>query len=307
MKRILSLLPSTTEIIYELESDDFLVGVTHECDFPADAGSKPQVTSARIHPDMESHSIDQLVREQLDDTGSLYALDMDLVRTLRPEIVLTQELCTVCAVGFETVLKAMASLPEPPEVINIEPKTLDEVLASIHHIAELIGCQTKGNEVVSHLRSSLASIVKAPAPRVLFLEWLIPPFSAGHWMPELVEAAGGIPVIANPGSHSRQLSWEQINQTLFDTLVLSCCGFSVERTLRDVEQSEELQGLLKSRPDLRLLIFDGNHFFSRPGPRLVESARLLADALNGKAPDRVSSSISAPYIELTRKKGDILI
>ncbi|MGE3800802.1 MAG: ABC transporter substrate-binding protein, partial [Candidatus Kapaibacterium sp.] len=278
MKRVLSLLPSTTEIVYELGREDSLVGVTHECDFPDEAKGKPQVTSAKIHPGMESKEIDQLVREQLDDSGTLYALDMNLVRELKPEVVLTQQLCTVCAVGFETVQKAMLSLPEPPVVVNIEPKNLGEVFDSVLQIAQLIGCEEVGKTLSDNLRSSFNAITKADSPRVLFLEWLIPPFSAGHWMPELVIGAGGIPVLANPNSHSRQLSWEQIRSEDFDLLVVSCCGFNVERTMQDVEISEELQQLLAERPSLRLIVFDGNHFFSRPGPRLVESATLLAEA-----------------------------
>ena len=300
MKRLLSLLPSTTEIIYALGAEESLVGLTHECDFPEGTKGKPQLTSAKIHPAMESDEIDRLVREQLENTGSLYALDMDLVRELRPEVVLTQQLCTVCAVGFETVRKAMMSLPEPPEVVNIEPKNLAEVLDSIVRIGEIIERKEDGEQLREYLLDSLERIDRADAPRVLFLEWLIPPFSAGHWMPELVEAAGGVPVLANPGSHSRQLSWEKIYAAEFDVLVISCCGFDVRRTREDVERSEELQTLLVRRPDLRLIIFDGNHFFSRPGPRLVESARLLADALNGKAPEGATSSISHPFTELKR-------
>ncbi|MCB0713433.1 MAG: ABC transporter substrate-binding protein [Ignavibacteriae bacterium] len=295
MKRVLSLLPSTTEIVYELGREDSLVGVTHECDFPDEAKRKPQVTSAKIHPEMESKVIDQLVREQLDDSGTLYTLDMNLVRKLKPEVVLTQQLCTVCAVGFETVQKAMLSLPEPPEVVNIEPKSLEEVFDSVHQISQLIGCEEIGRILSDTLRSSFNSIKKADSPRVLFLEWLIPPFSAGHWMPELVIGAGGIPILANPSSHSRQLSWEQIRSEDFDVLVISCCGFSVERAMLDIEESEELQHILAERPSLQLIIFDGNHFFSRPGPRLVESARLLAEALRGTSPENVNSSIPFPY------------
>ncbi len=139
MKRILSLLPSTTEVLYALDAADTLAAVTHECDYPPEARQKAQVTSARITPSMTSAEIDTLVRQQLDDTGSLYALDMDLVREIRPDAVLTQQLCTVCAVGYETVRGAMKSLPEPPEVLNIEPKNLQEVFDSFVEIAQLIG------------------------------------------------------------------------------------------------------------------------------------------------------------------------
>lgn len=279
MKRILSLLPSTTEVLYALGAQDTLAGVTHECDFPAEARLKPQLTSAKISPAMESAEIDRLVREQLEDSGTLYALDMDLVRTLRPEIVLTQQLCTVCAVGYETVRGAMASLPEPPQVINIEPKNLQEVFDSFVEIARLIDREEAGVRLVASLTERLRSIKKAAGPQVLFLEWLIPPFSAGHWIPELVEAAGGVPVLANPGSHSRGLSWEAIRAAEFDVIAVSCCGFDTERAMRDVQSCTELQALLAERSSLRLIVLDGNHYFSRPGPRLVDSAEILAKEL----------------------------
>src|SRR5262245_6977581 len=136
MKRILSLLPSTTEIIFALGAEEHLVGVTHECDYPMTARSKPIVTAAKIHPAMASEEIDRLVREQLDDSGTLYTLDLELVQQLRPELVLTQQLCTVCAVGYETVHAAMRSLPDPPHVMNIEPNSLSDVLASIEMIGK---------------------------------------------------------------------------------------------------------------------------------------------------------------------------
>ena len=296
MKRVLSLLSSTTEIIYRLEAEDFLVGITHECDFPPETTSKPKVTSAKIHPGIESQEIDRLVREQLEDSGSLYALDMNLIRRLRPEIVLTQQLCTVCAVGFETVQKAMASLPEPPEVINIEPKNLNDVFDSIRTIAQLLQRIDVGSTLVNELRSSIQSIEPTASPRILFLEWLIPPFSAGHWIPELIEAAGGIPVLANPNSHSRQISWSSIENTEFDAIVISCCGFNIDRAIKDIEASEELQTILNKGKNTPLFVFDGNHFFSRPGPRLVESAQLLASALRGEDPNSVISSISHPFL-----------
>jgi iron complex transport system substrate-binding protein len=298
MKRVLSLLPSTTEILYALGAEDQLVGVTHECDYPVEAHSKPQVTSAQINPTMESSEIDALVRQQLDESGTLYALDMELVRELRPEIVLTQQLCTVCAVGYATVHAAMQSLPERPEVVNIEPRTLDDVLDSIVTIGELIDMKERAEEYVVQLRNRLSAIPPLTSvPSVLFLEWLIPPFSAGHWMPELVDAAGARPVLHNRDEHSRQLGWEAIREAEFDVLVISCCGFNVERAMHDIESSEELRTLRNERAGLRIIVFDGNHFFSRPGPRLVESAELLHHALAGRSANEVTSSIEQPFMQ----------
>lgn len=296
MKRVLSLLPSATEIIYELNAADSLIGVTHECDFPAAAAAMPRLTSARINPSMDSAAIDALVREQLDDSGTLYTLDMDRLRELQPEIVLTQQLCTVCAVGYATVHAAMRSLPDPPQVINLEPKTLDDVLETIVEVGALLDLNDRAEESVAALRERLGAIPPLPGPvRVLLLEWLIPPFSAGHWMADIVRAAGAEPVLANPGDYSRQLSWEHIREAEFDVLVVSCCGFNVERTMQDIEGSMELQELLRDRPGVRLIVFDGNHFFSRPGPRLVETAELLHEALKGVPVQEVRASVSGAY------------
>ncbi len=299
MKRILSLLPSATEIIYALGAQDSLVGVTHECDFPLEACTKPRVTSATITPALDSKTIDQLVREQLDDTGSLYALDMELVRTLQPEVVLTQQLCTVCAVGFDTVRSAMQSLSEPPEVVNLEPHNLQEVFESIQTVAELLGCRENGIALIDRLTEKQGDIPKLQwSPQILFLEWLLPPFSAGHWMHELITAAGAVPILSNPGAHSRELSWDQIRRASFEAITISCCGFSVERGLQDLQISADLQRLLQDKPSLRLILFDGNHYFSRPGPRLIESAELLNCALAGISPDETNATIPLPYIEI---------
>lgn len=299
MTRIVSLLPSATEIVFALGAGDCLVGVTHECDYPEAALRKPRVTSARINPSMPSDRIDELVRSQLDDSGTLYTLDMELLRRLRPEIVLTQQLCTVCAVGYETVQAAMRSLPEPPLVINLEPKDLDDVLGTMLDVAEMLGVRERGTALEDELRNRLAAIPPlADTPRVLFLEWLIPPFSAGHWMPDLVMAAGATPVLDNRHAYSRQLSWDAICEAEFDVLVISCCGFSIERTMADVEVSAELRELATARPELRIILFDGNHFFSRPGPRLFESAELLHDALAGVPPENAGASVARPYVEL---------
>ena len=251
---------------------------------------------------MESSEIDRLVREQLEDSGTLYTLDIDLVRELKPDLVLTQQLCTVCAVGYETVRAAMATLENPPLVLNVEPKNMEEVFASFVDIAQRGGVSSRGEELVADLRRRLEQVGKNAVPkeaislqeyqaserplfrterrpRMLFLEWLIPPFSAGHWIPDLISAAGFEPVLANRGDHSRGVEWEKIRAADFDVLVVSCCGFSVERTKEDMRASEELNRLLRERPEVACYVADGNHYFSRPGPRLVESSEILGELL----------------------------
>jgi len=298
-ERVLSLLPSATEIVYALGAERRLIGVTHECDYPIEAHEKPRMTSARIDSTMASDEIDALVRSQLEDTGTLYALDLDRVRELRPDLVLTQQLCTVCAVGYGSVVEAMASLPEPPDIINLEPRTLAEVFDTFIQVADLLGVPESGKRLVATLRSRLDAIEPLPKPaRVALFEWLIPPFRAGHWMPELVQHAGAEPVFALPGTHSQSTSWEEIAAQPFDVLAASCCGFNVERAMEDVNSCEGLRALRRERPELRVIVLDGSHFFSRPGPRLVESAQILNAALRGLPPDQAGASIPAPYREV---------
>lgn len=300
MNRILSLLPSATEIVAAIGAEGNLVGITHECDYPAAiVTSKPKVTSARISPEMPSNEIDQLVRSQLEDSGTLYTLDLELVRQLQPTHVLTQQLCTVCAVGYATVHAAMRVLPDPPEVINLEPRTLEEVFGTMIDVGTLLQRTEAAHELVGNLKQKLAVIPQLPeSPRTVFLEWLIPPFRAGHWMPELVRWAGGIPVLCNEGNHSTQASWEDIRTTEFEVLVISCCGFGVQRSMEDIAASAELQELYAERPLLQVIIMDGNHYFSRPGPRLVESAQMLNAALRGLPPEEAGASIPTPYATL---------
>jgi len=293
--KILSLLPSVTEIICELGAADSLVGVTHECDFPKWL-NKPKVTSAKINSSFLSSEIDSLVRSQLQDTGTLYSLDMALVSHLQPDIVFTQELCTVCAVGYKTVLEAMNSLSHKPNVINIEPKNFQGVLDSIIKIGELCNKLPEANHLVSKLTSRVSAIKQLNTPAdVLFLEWLIPPFCAGHWIPELIKFSGANPVLSRASGYSTQISWEDIYNAKFEYLVVSLCGFSVARALQDISQCEELKILRNKKAELKVILFDGNHFFSRPSHRLVESAGLLNAALLGVESSQVQSSVEHSF------------
>lgn len=297
---VLSLLPSATEILFAIGADRHLVGRSHECDHPEAARSIPAVTTARINPSIPSDEIDELVRTQLQDTGTLYSLDLDLVRVLKPDVVFTQQLCTVCAVGYESVQHAMASLDNPPLIINLEPRTLDEVFASFEDVATAVSMPGAGERLAVELRRRLERIEALSRPqRVVLLEWLEPPFSAGHWMADLVTAAGGIAVLADRNDHSRELAWDRIAEADFDVLAISCCGFSVERAVDDVVTSEGLRVLLERRPSLRLIVLDGNHYFSRPGPRLVESAQHLHAALAGLEPSAGCDGVAEPYRIIT--------
>ncbi len=285
--RIVSLLPSATEIICALGLESQLVGVTHECDYPPFVRDLPKVTHTLIPTDATSAAIDALVREHLRSARALYTLDMPTLEALQPDLIVTQALCDVCAVAADEVESAACRLPGAPRVVNLEPQTLTEVFDSLLQVGEAAGCRAKAEQVVAALRARVAAVVERSAtvtyrPRVALLEWLHPPFSCGHWSPELVHLAGGEEVLGRPGVPSRTLTWEAIAAVQPEVVFVACCGFSVERTLEDVEQLA-VHPVWQSLPAVRqgrVYITDGSHYFSRPGPRLVESLEILAHALH---------------------------
>jgi iron complex transport system substrate-binding protein len=288
--RIVSLLPSATEIVCRLGLGEALVGVTHECDYPAFVAGLPKVTKTLIPHDAPSREIDALVRERLKTERALYTLDLPALERLRPDLIVTQALCDVCAVAEAEVTAAACSLPGRPRVVNLEPTSLDDVLDTLPLVARAAGVPDRAAPVVGELRRRVDAVAAragqvAGRPRVVVLEWLDPPFSCGHWTPELVRLAGGDELIGQAGRPSRTLRWEEVVAARPDVLFVACCGFTTERTLADVPG-------LCSRPgwaDLpavragRVYVTDGNAYFSRPGPRLVDSLEILAHALR---PDR---------------------
>lgn len=283
--RIVSLLPSATEIVCDLGLGDDLVGVTHECDHPPFVAGLPKVTRTLIPHDAGNRHIDALVRERLKTRRALYTLDLPTLERLAPDLIVTQALCDVCAVAEAEVTAAACSLPGRPRVINLEPVSLEDVLDTVRAVGRAAGVSDRGEAVVSDLRRRIDAVAArservADRPRVVLLEWLDPPFSCGHWSPELVRLAGGDEVIGRAGRPSRTVTWEEVVAARPDVLAVACCGFSLERTLVDVPG-------LTGRPgwaDLpavragRVYVTDGNAYFSRPGPRLVDSLEILAHA-----------------------------
>lgn len=285
--RIVSLLPSATEIVCELGLGDQLVGVTHECDFPAFVAGLPKVTRTLIPHDAASREIDALVRERLQTQKTLYALDLPALERLRPDLIVTQALCDVCAVAEAEVTAAACSLPGQPRVVNLEPMSVQDVLDTLPAVARAAGVPDRAGPAVERLRRRIDAVAArtervADRPRVVVLEWLDPPFSCGHWTPELVRLAGGDEVIARPGLPSRTLPWEEVVHARPDVLVVACCGFSVDRTLADVPGLAARAGWadLPAVRAGRVYVTDGNAYFSRPGPRLVDSLEILAHALH---------------------------
>ena len=285
--RVVSLLPSATEIICQLGLRNQLVGVTHECDYPPFVAQLPKVTRTLIPHDATSGEIDALVRERLKTDRTLYTLDMPVLEQLAPDLIVTQALCDVCAVAESEVTAAACSLPGSPKVINLEPMSLQEVLKTLITVGQATGMQDQAAGAVADLQARIDAVRVRSAQlqkrtKMILLEWLDPPFSSGHWSPELTELAGGEELIGVAGQPSRTLDWDEVLRAAPDVLLIACCGFSMERTLQDLPGLVARPGW-KNLPAVksgRVYVTDGNAYFSRPGPRLVDGMEILAHALH---------------------------
>ena len=286
--RIVSLLPSATEIVCALGLESRLVGVTHECDHPPAVRDLPKVTHTLIPVDASSAEIDALVRERLTKSRALYTLNLPVLESLRPDLIVTQALCDVCAVAEEEVRAAACRLPGQPAIVNLEPLTLADVFEAIRQVADAAGVGGHAHDVVAALHARVDAVVAraaarpGPPPRVALLEWLDPPFSCGHWNPELVRLAGGIEVLGHEGQPSRTLRWDNVIASRPDVVVVACCGFDIDRTMQDVAGLADVDGWneLPAVRAGRVFVVDGSQYFSRPGPRLVDSLELLAHAID---------------------------
>ena len=286
--RIVSLLPSATEIICALGLEDALVGVTHECDYPPSVIDKPKVTASRIsHQAMTSAEIDHAVRTQLDGHGSIYELDEEKLRALKPDLILTQELCDVCAVSYKTVQQAARMFEAETRIVSLEPNTIADIFANIRTVGELTGRDAEAERMVADIMTHLDAIAVALAdvahrPRTLMLEWLEPPFAPGHWVPEQVAIAGGDHAFGHAGQPSRVTTAEEIRNYAPEIIVLVPCGYYKEDILRALPQAH----LPESWHDLpavragQVWAVDATSYFSRPGPRVVDGAEILARILH---------------------------
>jgi len=285
--RIVTLLPSATEIVCELGLGSHLVGVTHECDYPPFVKSLPKVTQTLVPHDASSRDIDAMVRERLKKQRALYTLDMPTLERLAPDLIVTQALCDVCAVAEAEVTAAACSLPGTPRVVNLEPMRLSEVFDCIRLVGEASDVPRKAVEVIERLQRRVNAVAErteriADRPKGVLLEWIDPPFCSGHWSPELVRLAGGTELVGSEGEASRTIAWELILEADPEWLMVACCGFDVPRTLQDLPLLAEypaFRDLACVRSD-RVFVTDGNAYFSRPGPRLVDSLEILAHALH---------------------------
>ena len=293
--RIVSLLPSSTEIVHALGAIDELVGISHECDFPASVKSHPVLTSSKINIDQLSADIDRDVRRTLQDALAVYDVDAEGLEQAQPDVVLTQDLCDVCAVSIRDVEKALEQVAKKEvELVSLKPTRLDDgdgqhgVLGDIVRVAAALGREERGHEVADELRARCAGLaaragaaVEASGkarPKVLTIEWIDPVMIGGTWMPELVEIAGGEALVTKPGDHAPTLDRDALAALRPDVVLVKPCGFDLARTARE---EDSLGELIRSMPwpaveQGRVFVADGNAFFNRPGPRLVESAEILA-------------------------------
>lgn len=281
------MLPSATEIVCALGLDSDLVGVTHECDYPAFVRALPKVTQTVIPHDASSARIDALVRDRLVTQRALYTLDLATLETIAPDLIVTQALCDVCAVAEDEVRAAACHLPGQPAVVNIEPRKLADVFSAIVEVARAAGVGERAAAVVDGLRARVEAVAErgrssTTRPRVALLEWLDPPFSCGHWSPELVRLAGGVEGLGREGEASRTLRWPDVLAWQPEVVVIACCGFSIERTMQDMASLPLVPGWndLPAVRAGRVFVVDGSQYFSRPGPRLVDSLEILAHAID---------------------------
>jgi iron complex transport system substrate-binding protein len=293
--RIVSLLPSSTEIVESLGAMDELVGISHECDYPPGVETRPVLTSSKININQLSADIDRDVRRTLQDALAVYDVDASGLEEARPDVVLTQDLCDVCAVSIRDVEIALDSIAKKNvKLVSLKPTRLDDhgeahgVFGDVERVAAALGRETEGQRVASGLRQRCRDLAKRSEeavaanggvrPKVLTIEWIDPVMIGGTWMPELVEIAGGVALVTGPGEHAPTLKQGQLAELRPDVVLVKPCGFDLARTDREIDA---LRALMHSMPwpaaeSGRIFVADGNAFFNRPGPRLVESAEILA-------------------------------
>jgi iron complex transport system substrate-binding protein len=288
--RIVSLLPSATEILFDIGAGDDVVGVTHECDFPQEAMTRPQLTQSSLPHANSSAEIDTHVRRSLHQGSSLYHLDAELLETLEPDLIVTQELCEVCAVSYGIVRRAAKQLKSDPRIISLEPSSLADVLENITYLGELTHHEAGAKALVNSLQSRIHNMKSrteqlTARPKVLVLEWTDPPMSAGHWTPGLVELAGGTSILDNPGANSRRLEWSEITAADPDHIVVGPCGFDLKKTRAAIAELAGVDAWRKLRAvrEFRVHEIDGNAYMNRPGPRLVDTAEIMAEILESKS------------------------
>jgi iron complex transport system substrate-binding protein len=284
--RIVSLVPAATEMVCALGLERSLVGVSHECDYPESVRSLPKVTRSSVASEIPSAEIDALVRGSVQSSESLYTLDREMLVVLKPDLVVTQSLCNVCAVDEVEVQRALGSLDPASRIVRLSPTHLADVLEGLRAIGTAADAEERANEVIAELSARIDAVKhrsRAGQPRrVVMLEWIDPLFSAGHWNPELVEFAGGRECLGRAGERSRAVAWNEVIEIDPEVMVVACCGFTIQRTQKDLPVLTGMPGFdnLACARNEAIYVVDGNSYFNRPGPRLVDSLEILADLLH---------------------------
>jgi iron complex transport system substrate-binding protein len=287
--RIVSLLPSATEILFGIGAGEEVVGVTHECDYPMQALALPKLTSSALPPASRPADIDRHVRASLHAGSSIYHLDSALLERLEPDLIVTQELCPVCAVSYEIVDTAVKRLSADARIVSLEPSSLEDVLANIAYLGELTGHANGAASLVERLNQRIDALRERAVhaglrPRTLLLEWTDPPMSGGHWAPGLIELAGGDPVLGNPRGNSLRLEWSAVADADPDLVVVAPCGFDLVQTRAAVDRLGAMPewNRLRAVRNGNVFLMDGNAYMNRPGPRLVDTAEQLADVMDAR-------------------------
>jgi iron complex transport system substrate-binding protein len=293
--RIASLVPSATELLFALDLGDSVVAVTHECDYPPAAEQLPHLTRSVIPDGLAPAEIDAAVRERTGRGEALYELDEETLRALDVDLIVTQAVCEVCAVSFEDVRAIAERLPTQPQVISLDPSTLGEVLADVPRLAEAAEAEAAGERLVEEAGARIEAVERAvegaPRPRVAALEWLDPIYIGGHWVPQMIELAGGEDILGLPGERSRTAEWAELEAAAPEVVLAMPCGYYAEQAAAEaVRHPERLAGL-----GARVVAVDAAAYFSRPGPRLVEGIELLGHLLH---PDLVAAPPSRRSIEV---------
>jgi iron complex transport system substrate-binding protein len=294
--RIASLVPSATEMLFALGLGDSVVGVTHECDYPPPAAGREHLTRSVIPVGLSAAEIDREVRERTERGAAIYELDSGRLRALEPELIVTQQVCDVCAVSFDDVRKVARTIPSDPSVLSLDPSTLGEVLADVRTLAAAADAGEAGERLLAYLAERLdrvaAAVEGAERPRVLALEWLDPPYAGGHWVPQMIELAGGEDALGLAGEKSRTFDWAEAEAARPEVAVAMPCGYGTERAAAETRPHLDRLAGLGAR---RVVAVDASSYFSRPGPRLVDGVELLAHVLH---PDRVPAPPPGRLVEL---------
>lgn len=283
--QICSFLPSATEILYALDLGEWIAGVTFECDYPSQARQKPIVVNTVLNHGLSPDEIDRDVTQYASHGDSLYVVNTELLRRIKPELIVTQELCDVCAVSTSHLQKALHALSPQPQVLSLTPHNLADVFRDIEAVGAATGTQQRARELVESLKERIARVqakLKAESPKVACLEWMNPLFNAGHWVPEMVELAGGIDRLGIRGEYSVRIEWQQLFDLDPDVIVVMPCGYNVEKAVQEYRQTAFPAGWQKITAvrSGRVYAVHASAYFSRPGPRLVDGVEILYSLLH---------------------------